>query len=162
VLVFSVLVTKPSDLGNNQFPAPAALVWSAVARALSNGLSGLHPIKVLSILIGAQVGLVLSLLPILFPERKHLFPSGSAVGLGWYLPWFNSFLFFLGALANYIVQKKAPKHAEEFSFPVASGVIAGGSLMGIALIFWANGPDIWKILAKSPQLELTRSTLRIR
>src|SRR6185503_19557294 len=57
VLVFSVLVTKPSDLGNNQFPAPAALVWSAVARALTKGLSGLHPIKVLSILIGAQVGL---------------------------------------------------------------------------------------------------------
>ncbi|HZJ14702.1 MAG TPA: OPT family oligopeptide transporter [Chthoniobacteraceae bacterium] len=146
VLVFSVLVTKPSDLGGNQFPAPAALVWSAVARALSNGLAALHPIKVRSIFIGAAVGLILSLLPILFPKRRNLFPSGSAVGLGWYLPWFNSFLFFLGALANYIVQKKAPKHAEEFSFPVASGVIAGGSLMGIALIFWANGADILKIL----------------
>ena len=147
VVVFSLLVTKPSDLGNNQFPAPAALVWSAVATAMSNGLGALHPVKVWSIAIGAAVGVVLSLLPILFPRHKDKFPSGSAVGLGWYLPWFNSFLFFLGALAGYVVQRKAPKHSEEFAFPVASGIIAGSSLMGIVLIFWANGADILKILA---------------
>ena len=145
VLVFSLLVRKPEDLGNTQFPAPAAMVWSAVATALSKGLSALHPVKVWSIAIGSTVGLVLSLLPILFPRRKNLFPSGAAVGLGWYLPWFNSFLFFLGALASYIVQKKAPKQSEEFAFPVASGIIAGSSLMGILLIFWANGADMLKI-----------------
>ena len=147
VIVFSLLVTKPADLGGDQFPAPGALLWAAVAKALSNGLSALHPLKVWSIIIGAIVGVFLSLLPVLFPRRKELFPSGAAVGLGCVLPWFNSFLFFLGALASYIVQKKAPNTAEEFAFPVASGVIAGGSLMGIALIFWANGPDILKILA---------------
>ena len=147
VIVFSLLVTKPADLGGDQFPAPGALLWAAVAKALSNGLSALHPLKVWSIVIGSIVGVVLSLLPVLFPRRKELFPSGAAVGLGWILPWFNSFLFFLGALASYIGQKTAPKQSEEFAFPVASGVIAGGSLMGIALIFWANGPEILKILA---------------
>ena len=39
-------------------------------------------------------------------------------------------------------QKAAPKKAEEFTFPVASGIIAGGSLMGVVLIFWENGPQI--------------------
>jgi len=146
VAVFSLLVTKPSDLGNDQFPAPAAMVWSAVAQALSNGLEALHPVKVWSIMIGVVVGVVLSLLPILFPRHREKFPSGAAVGLGWYLPWFNSFLFFLGALAAFLVQRKAPKQSEEFAFPVASGVIAGSSLMGIAVIFWANSNDIVKIL----------------
>ena len=31
------------------------------------------------------------------------------------------------------------KLAEEFTFPVASGVVAGGSLMGVVLVLWANG-----------------------
>jgi hypothetical protein len=26
--------------------------------------------------------------------------------------------------------------------PVASGVVAGGSLMGVVLVFWANGGNI--------------------
>jgi hypothetical protein len=26
--------------------------------------------------------------------------------------------------------------------PVASGVVAGGSLMGVVLVFWANGGSI--------------------
>jgi len=30
--------------------------------------------------------------------------------------------------------------------PVASGVVAGGSLMGVALVFWANGGSIFKTL----------------
>ena len=29
-----------------------------------------------------------------------------------------------------------------FTFPVASGVVAGGSLMGVVLVLWANGGSI--------------------
>jgi uncharacterized oligopeptide transporter (OPT) family protein len=146
VPVFSMLVSKPSDLGGGQFPAPAAQVWAAVATALSGGLGALHPIKKWSILYGAIVGIILSLLPILFPKRKHLFPSGAAVGLGWYLRWYNTLMFVLGALANCAFQKAAPKKAEEFSFPIASGVIAGASLMGILIIFCDNGEGIVKMI----------------
>ena len=45
----------------------------------------------------------------------------------------------LGALLGYAWQKQAPQQAEEYTFPVASGVIAGGSLMGVILVFWENG-----------------------
>jgi hypothetical protein len=48
-------------------------------------------------------------------------------------------LFFLGALIALLVERRAPKLAEELTLPVASGVVAGGSLMGVALVFWANG-----------------------
>ena len=40
------------------------------------------------------------------------------------------------------LQRKKPKLAEEFTFPVASGIIAGGSLMGVLLVFWENGPEM--------------------
>ena len=41
---------------------------------------------------------------------------------------------------------ETPKKAEEYTFPVASGIIAGGSLMGVVLIFWENGPQMIKQL----------------
>ena len=51
-------------------------------------------------------------------------------------------LFFLGALVALLVERREPKVAEEFTLPVASGVVAGGSLMGVALVFWANGGGV--------------------
>ena len=38
--------------------------------------------------------------------------------------------------------KKYPKWSEEFTFPVASGWIAGESLMGVTLVIWDNGPEL--------------------
>jgi hypothetical protein len=60
--------------------------------------------------------------------------------------WYYGLLFFLGALVALLVEKGNPKLAEEFNLPVASGVVAGGSLMGVVLIFWANGGSIFKTL----------------
>jgi hypothetical protein len=51
-------------------------------------------------------------------------------------------LFFLGALVALRLERRKPKLAEEFTLPVASGVVTGGSLMGVALVFWANGGNI--------------------
>jgi hypothetical protein len=55
--------------------------------------------------------------------------------------WYYGLLFFLGALAALLLERRKPKLAEEFTLPVASasGVVAGGSLMGVVLVFWANG-----------------------
>jgi uncharacterized oligopeptide transporter (OPT) family protein len=50
----------------------------------------------------------------------------------------------VGALAGWIVERRSAKTAELYNFPVASGLIAGGSLMGVALIFWENGPVVWR------------------
>ena len=53
-----------------------------------------------------------------------------------------SLLFFLGAVIGYGFEKASPKKSEEFTFPVASGLIAGGSLMAVVVIFWENGPQM--------------------
>jgi len=147
VLSFSVILPKEkaaSLLGSDQFPAPAAQSWRAVALTMSQGLGQLHPIKKTAIGIGAVVGVVLVLLPMLFPKKQKYFPSAAGVGLAWAFHWYYSFLFFLGALAGWIWQKISKKNAEELTYPVASGVIAGGSLMGVILIFIENVPEMVK------------------
>jgi putative OPT family oligopeptide transporter len=142
VLAFAVLVPDAQVLGTDQFPAPAAQTWSAVAIALGRGLSALEPVKLWLILAGGIVGAVLTLAPILLPRQRDYLPSASAFGLAWVFNWYYGLLFFLGALVALLVERRNPKLAEELTLPVASGVVAGGSLMGVALVFWANGGGI--------------------
>jgi len=142
VLCFQVMVPDASVLGGDQFPAPSALTWRAVAIALSQGLESLEPVKVWSLLIGGLVGIALPLLARWCPKCGPWIPSAAGIGLSWTFHWYYSLLFFLGAIIGYLLEKKAPRQAEEFTFPVASGIIAGGSLMGVILIFWENGPQI--------------------
>jgi putative OPT family oligopeptide transporter len=142
VLTFAVLVPDAQVLGTDQFPAPAAQTWSAVAIALGRGLSSLEPVKLWLILAGGVVGVVLTLAPALLPKYQDYLPSASAFGLAWVFNWYYGLLFFLGALVALLVERRNPKLAEELTLPVASGVVAGGSLMGVALVFWANGGGI--------------------
>jgi len=144
VLAFSVIVPNASVLGSDQFPAPAAQSWRAVALTMSKGISELHPVKKTAIEVGAAVGVVLALLPVFFPKQQKYFPSAAGVGLAWTFHWYYSLLFFLGALGAWVWQKASAGNAEEFTYPVASGVIAGGSLMGVILIFIENGPEMVK------------------
>ena len=142
VLTFAVLVPDAQVLGTDQFPAPAAQTWSAVAIALGQGLSSLEPVKLWLIFAGGVVGAVLTLAPVLLPKYEKYLPSASAFGLAWVFNWYYGLLFFLGALIALLLERRKPKLAKEFTLPVASGVVAGGSLMGVVLVFWANGGGI--------------------
>ncbi len=146
VLAFSVIVPNAGVLGSDQFPAPAAQSWRAVALTMSKGIGQLHPLKRTALEVGAGVGIVMALLPVFFPKKQKYLPSAAAAGLAWTFHWYYSFLFFLGALIAWIWKEKAPQSAEEYTYPVASGVIAGGSLMGVLLIFIENGPEMLKRL----------------
>jgi len=142
VLTFAVLVPDAQVLGTDQFPAPAAQTWSAVAIALGQGLASLEPVKLWLILAGGVVGVALTLAPVFFPKYQEYLPSASAFGLAWVFHWYYGLLFFLGALLAFLLKRGNPRLAEEFTLPVASGVVAGGSLMGVVLVFWANGGSI--------------------
>src|SRR5262244_3443211 len=73
VLTFAVLVPDAQALGTDQFPAPAAQTWSAVAIALGKGLSSLEPVKLWLIGAGSVVGVLLTLASVLFPRsQEHL------------------------------------------------------------------------------------------
>lgn len=146
VLTFNLVVRDASMLGSDQFPAPAAQAWSAVAIALGEGLSQLEGVKVWAIIIGGAVGVLLPVLERLFPKHRNYIPSAAGLGLAWTFHWYYSALFFTGAVIGYIIERKYPKWSEDFTFPVASGVIAGESLMGVGLIFIEFGPDMLREL----------------
>ena len=142
VLAFRLLVPDASVLGSDLFPAPAAQTWRAVALALSGGIASLGAIKIWSIVIGGIVGVVLTVLPLLLPKQQHLIPSPAGVGLAWTFHWYYGVLFFIGALIGWWLEKRHQKLSEEFTFPIASGWIAGESLMGVAIVMWENAPAL--------------------
>ena len=73
------------------------------------------------------------ILSLLLPKQAKYIPSAAGVGLAWVFQWYYAVLFFLGALVGYYFEKRHPKAAEDYTFPVASGVIAGESLMGVVV-----------------------------
>ena len=102
--------------------------------------------KIWSMGVGGVVGIVLTVLPKVFPARRHLIPSAAGVGLAWTFHGYYGVLFFAGGLLGWWLEKKHPQLSQEFTFPVASGWIAGESLLGVALVLWENGPDLGRRL----------------
>ena len=142
VLCFRLLVPNAKALGGEQFPAPSAVTLRAVSVVLSHGIKSMEPVKVWSMAIGALVGIALPLLALVFPKHQKWIPSAAGLGLAWTFHWYYSLLFFLGALIGYGWERKSPRQSQEFLFPVASGLIAGGSLMAVLVIFCENGPQM--------------------
>lgn len=128
-----------SLLMSDKLPMPAAQIWMAVAKVLTQGLSFLHPTAQAAIVVGAAVGLAIE---IANQRTQGRFPI-SAVGLGlaFILKFSDSFAMALGATlfwiaGRYFTDKKS------FGFrafvdnqeTVCAGVIAGGSIIGLVLI----------------------------
>ncbi|NMC42927.1 MAG: OPT family oligopeptide transporter [candidate division Zixibacteria bacterium] len=146
VTAFRLLVPDASVLGTDQFPAPAAQTWKGVAEAMAQGLGTMHPVKIWAIVIGGLAGIILPILSRLYPTRQKWIPSAAGIGLAWVFQWYYGLLFFLGAIIAHFWKKRNEKQCEEYLFPVASGIVAGGALMGVVLIFWENGAEILKKL----------------
>lgn len=141
VPVFDLLVPDASALGSERFPAPAAQIWAGVSRVLVAGLAGLHPTARTAVAAGAALGIALVLLDRFLPARARPFvPSPSGLGLAMVLPGTSSVAMFVGALGAELVRRARPALAARAVLPVASGFIAGESLMGILVaILLASG-----------------------
>jgi uncharacterized oligopeptide transporter (OPT) family protein len=133
VPVFYILVPTAASLGTDQWPAPAAQTWAAVAKLLATGVDALHPTARVAILCGGLVGIVIPVLERLFPKHARFIPSATGLGLSMIVPFFNSLAMFLGALIALIIEKRSTLMSERFVVPVASGFIAGESIMGIVV-----------------------------
>jgi uncharacterized oligopeptide transporter (OPT) family protein len=88
-----------------------------------------------AIAVGAALGIVLTLLEELGPKAwRPWLPSTTGLGIAGVIPAFNSFAMFAGALLAWLFARARPKAAEAYTVPVSSGLIAGESLMGVAII----------------------------
>ncbi len=130
-----VVQRDPSKLGGADLPAPAAKVWAGVAELLAKGVDSLPAGAKEAIVIGALLGVVLTLLEEFTPKQNRKWiPSSTGLGIAGVIPAFNAISMFIGALIAWIIAKNWPKTDEKYTVAVSSGLIAGESLMGVGII----------------------------
>ncbi|MGD9690655.1 MAG: OPT family oligopeptide transporter [Phycisphaerales bacterium] len=121
------------------FALPATRAWEAVAKILTKGVGELPTSAVWAIFIGAAVGCALPVIEkFLSPRARRFMPSATGIGLAWVMPFQNAFSFFVGACIIVTWTHFARKSADKYNIPLASGLIAGESLMAAALAITAT------------------------
>jgi uncharacterized oligopeptide transporter (OPT) family protein len=134
VPAFRIILPDPSVLGSEAWPAPSCVVWAGVSKAFSGGVSALHPSIRTAIIAGLGLGVALALFEKFAPKKlRHLLPSPAGVGIAMVIPGSNCIAMFLGAAGAEWMRRKHPVLAEKTVVPIASGLIAGESLMGILI-----------------------------
>lgn len=139
IFYFAFLRDNPSGLVTQEFPMPAAIVWRAVAEILTKGLDQLPRTAIIAAVVGGALGILLEITRMLTRSRFPL--SAIGIGLAFVIPFTTCFAMFLGSFFFWIAGKSF-KRRESFANrvfvenlePVCAGVIAGGALMGIALM----------------------------
>ncbi|MFM7206243.1 MAG: OPT family oligopeptide transporter [Planctomycetaceae bacterium] len=130
-----VVQQHPEKLGTEALPAPSAKVWAGVAELLAKGIGALPAGALEAIAIGAVIGIALTLVEELGPKAwRPWLPSTTGLGIAGVIPAYNSFSMFAGALLAWLFARCRPQAAETYTVPVSSGLIAGESLMGVAII----------------------------
>ena len=109
-------------------------MWAAVSRLLANGIGSLHVTILYGMAVGAIAGVVITVAEQLAPPhvRKWL-PSATGLGLAFVILFPDSIAFLIGAALSWVFQKVDLTRSETYIVPVASGLIAGESIMGIAI-----------------------------
>ena len=126
-----LLVTSAYPLGGEQMPAPAAFAWKAMAELLTQGLGALPPKAGIAVGAGVAFGAALACLRKIRALAPYV-PSGTAVGIAFIVQAYFSLVIFFGSLALVVWRARRPSSAQRLSFAVASGLIAGEGLFGIA------------------------------
>ena len=121
----------PSKAALEKFPAPATNMWYKVAKVLTEGIDNLPLSARWALLIGCGVGFALPLIEKAFvpADKRKYFPSAMGLGLSWVVPFSNALAFSIGALISWIWSKVSKKGWEVFNIPLASGLVAGESLI---------------------------------
>jgi len=135
-----VVQRNPERLGTEALPAPSAKVWAGVAELLAKGIEALPAGAVTAIIVGAVLGIVLTLLEEFGPRAwRPWLPSTTGLGIAGVIPAYNSIAMFAGALSAWLLARARPQVADTYTVPVSSGLIAGESLMSVAIILTLEG-----------------------
>jgi uncharacterized oligopeptide transporter (OPT) family protein len=122
---------------------PAATIWRAVAELLMEGLGNLPMSARWAVLIGGLLGLAFE--GVRVATKGRFWISGVGIGLATVIPFNTCFAMFLGAVFFWLAERLWSKPETtgnriivQNQEPICAGVIAGGALMGIAVILIEN------------------------
>jgi uncharacterized oligopeptide transporter (OPT) family protein len=128
--VYLALVPDARALPSDALPAPAVLVWKSVSEALVAGLAGLPAPARTGAWVAAGAGVVLALVERFAPPRvRKWVPSAMGIGGAMVVPFSTSATIFVGAMVASVLRRSSKLHI----VPVAAGLVAGESLVGIVL-----------------------------
>ena len=123
----------PDKKALEAFNPPATNMWKAVADLLTQGVHMLPRTALWAIVIGAGVGVLLPVLEKLFPKSRAYLPSAMGLGLAWVMPMQNCLSFLIGAVIVWVWEKVNQKNSDAYAIPIASGLVAGESLIAAFL-----------------------------
>jgi len=138
VLVDGKPVPVPYKVDEKKYPMPAATIWQAVAEVLAKGFNEIMPSARIAAVAGLLIGLALETCRILTKNRFPL--SAVAIGLGFVIPFHMCLSMFIGSLSFWCLEQVFSSKESQVNRvivqnqePICAGLIAGGSLMGIAV-----------------------------
>lgn len=139
--VYLVLVPDPAlMLLTPEWPAPAVATWKAVAEVLGGSELALPPLSAAAAGVAAVTGCILGTLESLLPPtRLRLLPSASCLGLAFVIPASTSLGLFYGAALAALLSRLFPRWSGKFLVAAAAGLVAGESLIGVALSLLSIG-----------------------
>lgn len=139
----------PDKAALEAFPAPATNMWKAVAEVLAGkgGLNALPDSAKMAMFIGAMVGIGLPIIEKLFPKARPYLPSAMGLGLAWVVTFSNSLGFTIGAVIAYAWSKMHKDTHDKYNIPIASGLVAGESLIKalLAMLATVSGLMNWNL-----------------
>jgi len=132
---YLILVPDPEGmLFTDEWAAPAVATWKAVAEVFAGGVGAMPEGSVIAMVIGASVGVALSLTERFVPVRaKAYVPSAASMGLAMVIPAFYAISMFAGSMLGVLARRLAPGWSSRFVLVLAAGVIAGESIIGVGL-----------------------------
>lgn len=134
VPAFNLIIPDPTVLGTEAWPAPSCLVWAGVSKAFADGVGALDASARVGIGVGLVFGIILAIVEKVAPKKfLPYIPSPSGIGIAMVIPGSNAISMFVGSAIAEWMRRKQPENAEKMVVPVASGLIAGESLMGIVV-----------------------------
>lgn len=119
----------PDQKALEAFNPPATYMWKAVADLLTQGVHMLPHSALWAIVVGALLGVILPVIGWLSPRVSAWLPSAMGLGLAWVIPFENSLSFAIGAVLVVVWTRLSRKNAVMYSIPIASGLVAGESLV---------------------------------
>jgi putative OPT family oligopeptide transporter len=132
---YLVLIPDPKNqLLTNEWPAPAAAAWKAVAELFMKGFEAMPGGALVAMGIAGGLGIVLAIVEKLVPKTMIKWvPSPAALGLAFVIPAWNSMSMFMGAVLALVAARFFKSWAAKFVVVIASGIIAGESLTGVGV-----------------------------
>ncbi len=128
-IFFGTLIVPDAETMDS-FNPPAAKMWEAVARALTQGLHSIPDTAQVAIVVGGLVGAALPVIQGMLPARHRKWaPSAMGIGLAWVVPFYNALGFAIGAVVASVWMALHKRTGEKFIIPIASGLVAGEALM---------------------------------